>query len=89
VFSPVNAETLVFSANENGRDDVAATGRFSLADILAENPLRQETYMKTANIAWWTLGKRLVSKMVKKIKPKPPMIAKAIAKPDRIFSVML
>lgn len=23
VFSPVNAETLVFSANENGRDDVA------------------------------------------------------------------
>jgi hypothetical protein len=45
--------------------------------------------MKTANMAWWTLGKRLVSKIVKKIKPKPPMIAKAIAKPDRIFSVML
>ena len=60
-----------------------------LADILTDNTLRQNTYMKTASMAWWTLGKRLVSKIVKKIKPKPPIIAKAMAKPDRIFSVML
>jgi len=42
--------------------------------------------MKTTSIATCTCGYRLVSKMVSRIKPAPPMMANAIAKPDKIFS---
>lgn len=51
VFSPVNAETLVFGANEDGRDDVATAANIYQYTFL-QIPSRQNTYMKTASMAW-------------------------------------
>ena len=51
VFSPVNAETLVFGANEDGRDDVATAANI-YQYIVLQIPSRQNTYMKTASMAW-------------------------------------
>lgn len=58
---------------------------FELSAVLREG----DTYMNTTSIAVCTLGYLLVSKMVRKMRPRPPMMAKAMAKPERIFSEVL
>ena len=88
MFAEVDAEALVFGADEDGGDDVAAAVEHLLV-IVEDDGLDRCTHMKTPKQILWAIGWCFVSNMLKQIKPTAPTIANMIAQTLRNASRFL